>query len=679
MNPPKNDNIENEGNYTENKHYFENNDQINNDEIYSNQQDVISNLNLNKIQEENENPQEINEEINNHNPIQENIGQNNKNENDNTNNNIQDNLDIEHINEIKNVSNMEGEELMDEINKNAELINPEINPNELFRTKLYSFTEEELRVTLNEKNQTVAQLFDEKEQAKTELNSLIIKLNTLISENANILYHREPDPEILKKLENTVTVRQSELNQAKQANEYYKENFNIISKKAKDKFSSKKLREIEKKIEQLKHENISLVKQIRELKGKSTIKAKELETCTTNKKFPHQVIACTQEIKTLNNKKHDYHEKLSKNMKSLDNTLRELEVLQKMYDANIDEQCDQNVVNKLNDWMSIIKEDLNGTKEEILKKIFENNSKFLKIINENMNKKINNQKLHESEIVLPLLKGSLPINNEKLKSNSPTHNPSPKGNKHHKSSSVTISKNQQKGYQGVFSKYSYLQKLTIKPVSTKKQKYIVKSSEDNEELTSEDLKKLLLTDYDSATENDFKSLIDKKEQYIKMNERFDKSVKDFEKQSERKLNEVGNTIKENKDKLEQLIKANDLMKKEIENLHQVFDLTKEQNKLKKLVKDNEDKFAKSVVIAQQQPKPYSSQENNLKPIITDNEILQEVQLNENILVEETNQTRQDSARNIKCKFNLLIIIYNIKLYSPGYIKCRKRRRRNINR
>ena len=49
---------------------------------------------------------------------------------------------------------MEGEELMDEINKNAELINPEINPNELFRTKLYSFTEEELRVTLNEKNQT---------------------------------------------------------------------------------------------------------------------------------------------------------------------------------------------------------------------------------------------------------------------------------------------------------------------------------------------------------------------------------------------------------------------------------------------------------------------------------------------------------------------------------------------
>ena len=116
------------------------------------------------------------------------------------------------------------------------------------------------------------------------------------------------------------------------------------------------------------------------------------------------------------------------------------------------------------------------------------------------------------------------------------------------------------------------------------------------------------------------------------------------------------------------------MKKEIENLHQVFDLTKEQNKLKKLVKDNEDKFAKSVVIAQQQPKLYSSQGNNLKPIITDNEILQEVQLNENVLVEETNQTRQDSARNIKCKFNLLIIIYNIKLYSPRFIKCRKRRR-----
>jgi hypothetical protein len=107
MNPPKNDNIENEGNNTENKHYFENNDQINNDEIYSNQQDVISNLNLNKIQEENENPQEINEEINNHNPIQENIGQNNKNENDNTNNNIQDNLDIEHINEIKKIHKFE--------------------------------------------------------------------------------------------------------------------------------------------------------------------------------------------------------------------------------------------------------------------------------------------------------------------------------------------------------------------------------------------------------------------------------------------------------------------------------------------------------------------------------------------------------------------------------------------
>ena len=71
-----------------------------------------------------------------------------------------------------------------------------------------------------------------------------------------------------------------------------------------------------------------MIIKIRELKDKSSIQSKELEECSANKKYPHKIIACTEEIKALTSKKHDYHMKLARNQRSLDNTMKEMKIFE---------------------------------------------------------------------------------------------------------------------------------------------------------------------------------------------------------------------------------------------------------------------------------------------------------------------------------------------------------------
>ena len=535
--------------------------------------------------------------------------------------------------------------------------NSEIDANDVIQSKYHTYTLEELRAELKEKNNSISQLYTEKDISKKELNTLIKKLNTLISDNIDILYNKEPNPQIMKKLQQTITLRTNELNYTKKLNQQYHNDYITIANRAKENFSTEKLKEIEIQIQEIKQNNVLLTRQIREMKARSVIKAKELEICTANKKYPQQLKACTQEMKSLRSKKHDCHEKLTRNMKSLDNTLKELEVLQKMYDADIDEQCDQTIVNKINEWMDIITNELKGSKEEILNRVMENKSEFLNIINTDINKKLVQQKNErKQEMMLPAIKG---------KSLSPLS--SQKATRNYNSMSVNIVKNNNKKvYQGVFSKFNYLQRLNAKPTSSKSPRYIVVSKTSGNEETkitnNTNDEDILLIDYNNASEEDYKILLNKKEQYVKMNERIEKSMKDYEKQTKRKLLDVENTVVDNQIKLDQLNEANETMKTEIENLEKIYKLTNEQIKLQKQVKHKENQIAQSKSLQQldiqnNEQKQLQQQEGNIiDPSMTGNELLQEMQKGENVMVEEM---RQDSERNVKCKFNYIYIRINM--------------------
>ena len=151
-----------------------------------------------------------------------------------------------------------------------------------------------------------------------------------------------------------------------------------------------------------------------------------------------------------------------------------------------------------------------------------------------------------------------------------------------------------------------------------------------------------------------------------INTRLERSTKEYEKMSERKLKDISLTISQNSEKLNQLLEQNRLLKNEIANLTKILELTMEQNKLKKEIKQNESKFIKTINPPQQHT--YND------PSVTGNDILQELNglkdeddkkrsINptaSNIIEEEQDNNKVlggiESNKNIKCKvYNL----YNI--------------------
>ena len=192
------------------------------------------------------------------------------------------------------------EDIMNKLDEEAEKLDSHINNENLkIFSKYENYNEEELRAEISSKNESLIKLNDEKEESKHQLNSLIKKLNELISSNADILYHKEPDPIVIKQLERIVSIRQRDLEMAKKTNQTFKTQCELISSRANGKLSTEKLAGIESKIDKLKKANNALIIQIRELKDKSSIQSKELEECSVNKKYPHRIIACTEEIKSL--------------------------------------------------------------------------------------------------------------------------------------------------------------------------------------------------------------------------------------------------------------------------------------------------------------------------------------------------------------------------------------------
>ena len=571
---------------------------------------------------------------------------------DGNNNDIKEVIPQEQIDIDSNNNKSDDEDIMNKLNEEADKIDSNINNDNIkLFSKYENLSEEELRAAIKSKNEALIKLNDEKEQSKTELNTLIKKLNEIIASNADILYHKEPDPIVINQLERIVAIRKRDLDMAKKTNQTFKAQCEMVSSKANGKLSTERLSGIEGKIDKIKKQNAEMIIKIRELKDKSNIQSKELEECSANKKYPHKIIACTEEIKSLTSKKHDYHMKLARNQRSLDNTMKEMKKLELLYNANIKEDSNEAIVSKINEWIELIKSDLSGEKEDILRRVDENNSKVLNAIDKERQKSRDQMKNE-----LPMIQAS-----ERARSSSPeTH----RGNRNMNYNSVAIPQNKKRVYQGVFNKYSFLKKETAR--NKKLPRYMLsKGSPQKEEIKKVDNELIIEKDYENTTDSEYQELLNKREQLMTINTRLERSIKEYEKMSERKLKDISLTISQNSEKLNQLLEQNRLLKNEIANLTKILELTMEQNKLKKEIKQNESKFIKTINPPQQHT--YND------PSVTGNDILQELNglkdeddkkrsINptaSNIIEEEQDNNKVlggiESNKNIKCK----VYIYNI--------------------
>ena len=154
-----------------------------------------------------------------------------------------------------------------------------------------------------------------------------------------------------------------------------------------------------------------------------------------------------------------------------------------IYNANIKEDSNEAIVSKINEWIEFIKNDLSGEKEDIFRRIDENNSQVLNAIDKERTKQTKTQM--QKRVDLPIIAGP-----ERARSMSPEAKKPYKGNGNY--ISMNINSKGKRVYKGVFNKYSYLNKDSL----TKRQpRYMLaKEAPKKEEIKNVETEQVLLND-----------------------------------------------------------------------------------------------------------------------------------------------------------------------------------------
>ena len=466
-------------------------------------------------------------------------------------------------------NSQEDSNIMNKINEEAEKIDNNIDNASLnYLNKYINLTINELQKEIIQKNENLISLHEEKEQSKNKLNDIVKSLNELVVKNSELLYQKEQDPYILQQLERVVELRKRDLTSSKKINNTFKLQYKSMSERIENLLSPEKIETFEGEIDSLRKENSDINSKIKLLKDNNLENAKKIEGLKDNKKFNNKIKSYSEEIKSLGNKKHEYFTKINLNKRSLDNVIREKDVLLKLYNANIKEDSDEIIVSKINFWLDLIKSDLEGNQDEIIEKAETDNSKVIKEIDKRVSK--NNNKN-------PLYLPSLNINNNIERARSSSNE---KREINNNINNINISQNIHKG---IFSKYSILKERA----KTKNlPRYMQYRTEDNK---IGDIN----NDYENTSDNDYRELLNKKNEYVNMINRLEETIKEVQKTSSRKNKSVFNTVNDNSKKLSSLKQQNSLIKIEIEELEKILLLCQEEVRIKKEMKNNENKINKN--------------------------------------------------------------------------------------
>ena len=107
----------------------------------------------------------------------------------------------------------------------------------------------ELKQQIKKKNKELIDLNDEKEKAKTDLKEIVKNLNQLISNNPEILYHKEQDPIIIEQLERIVHLRERDLTTSRKINNTFKLQYKTMSERVETLLTPEKINSFESEID----------------------------------------------------------------------------------------------------------------------------------------------------------------------------------------------------------------------------------------------------------------------------------------------------------------------------------------------------------------------------------------------------------------------------------------------
>jgi hypothetical protein len=446
-------------------------------------------------------------------------------------------------------------------NKNVTIIKEKNDIKNLYQ-KFSKFSKKELKEITIKKSKELIDINKKKEEAKNNLNIIVQKLNELIQSNSRILNIGEPDSEIIEKLEKILEIRKRDLVFSVKLKENYKKQYEKINKKMINLSNQDNLNHYENEISNLRKENAKINYKLKSLKKNNIENEKKIKTLKDSKKYSEKIKSFTEEIKNLGERKDDFCLKLDSVKKNIENIIKEKEILLKLYKSNIKEISNEESLSKINFWLNLIKSDLEGTEEQIIEKVELNKSKIIKEID----KKNKNNKRN---IILPLLTTNLQT--ERSKSiNSKLEN-----DNNNISMPQTARYNK---YIGIFSKYSFLKRNESQPEKLRsdndKNVFLTEPDKNN---NNDDIK----LDYETTNEEDFKGLVDKKNEYLKRINVLKETIKETHKISSQKSKVISDDINDNSNKLYELQQKNFLIQKEIDELEKEYNLKNEQFENKK--------------------------------------------------------------------------------------------------
>ena len=492
-----------------------------------------------------------------------------------------------------------GADIMKKINEEAEKLEPIINKNDIkVFSKYEDLSEEELKKLLEEKTENLVKLNTQKEQSKNNLSILLNQINKTITDNYELLYKENPDPDILFQLHKEAEYKKKEFQISKKMNTSIKKQYSSINNKmTKNPDNPGTVEEDAILLNNLKLENKKLKISITKYKSNLTLSNKEEKNEHKTSDFPNIVKMKSDEIRNLTMQKHEYYNKIKASVKSLMNIKNEIEHLKKILKKQEEKEKNEKLKNKIYFWINLIRGDLGEITDDDITKIIKNESNFIKELNKiearNRNSNINNNKIQIHSIE--------EINNNSDEKNSnmsfrETNIP------YINSSNMTRKSVEEPKalHKGIFSKFTSLKKRQNSPLLNRNQQnnqinnyeevklnqYKETHESDN---PSSNKDGIIQQEYEETTEKDFRELLDKKKQYLETNTRLEKNINEIRRTKKSKLMNVYSTVQQNIKRMEELKEQNNLLENEIMGLQKLFLLTIDKEQLKMEIKQKNKK------------------------------------------------------------------------------------------
>ena len=558
-------------------------------------------------------------------------------------------------------------EISEDITPNQSMVSKNNKKKKDLNVDIENLSEDEIRNLIDEKSQSIQQLSKKTNNLQKKLKNALKQLNDKIQDSAEILYKKEANSTELQWLEEKYKTKQNLLNTEKKINHSYKVQYKILDNKLKNRnivkslkknieneaqntqninktFSTKSLSvnksanisnslymNIEDEILMIKNKNKEIIAEISKIKESKVSQQKKVDEII-NGELELELRQKMEELQQLNMMKMDYEEKyktLNRSMNMAKEKIKHFEEkVKKLEEKNELIQTDK--LENYNFWMELIKKEINNNElEQLINLIKNDKSDFIKEIDKN--RKIKKKK--------KLLKDA---STEMIKEN----------NNNIEEKKVNQNKN-------IYAIFSLLNSKANNNNNNKNNGKINKNNYDYLQNENLEIEKLLEDDtiYNLISENEYRELLNKKEEYIETSLRLDKTIENFIKTENSKYTRINKAIKDKLVQLRLSREKNKLTKDEVNNLENIYQLLLEKENIKKEINQKMNfKQNKNNIIEKPKENNIISDKNYINQPINNSEENNKSNLKENISEEITNKeddfpnTRDEQLKMIRKKY-----------------------------